>query len=392
MNDDDTLDTSIDEPSTSANPNDVLDTVRSSKENDNSKEDNVHVSAKVVEKGNTLIDLSGHESRTNIDQSNVSKTVPLQNDVLPQMSSTSDDTEIPQGFRKLLPHVNEDLLANPVIIKPNEEPKVVTQKTLGMYIEESRTAAKVVGSAQNKSPEKCDKTSGDIRCDISSRTDKYRIQTRPGDILNERTNLTNSSKMQLKSTNLNNAASIATLPIESASCSLNFQQSPSSSVAHSIPVCTSEESVPNRKSNEKEGTSSSEEIRLNLSNLEGSKSLKFAIPGSSQSVTLNFSADALLEMRNSVQNRLLENSSASMITSTSRRKKSSNTAESQESSEVYKCQICSKTFKSRKFLEKHARFHVETNNTCCKICGKLFYKVSLVKHILSTRSTHSNGR
>ena len=104
------------------------------------------------------------------------------------------------------------------------------------------------------------------------------------------------------------------------------------------------------------------EVKIYLeSNGEG-QSLKLSLPGSNGDVTLNFSADAVAEMRNSVSG------NPSSIEGNSSKSNDSVSAKS-----VYPCQLCSKSFPNKTLLDRHQAYHVATNPSC-ELCGKLFYK------------------
>ncbi|TRY69954.1 hypothetical protein TCAL_02885 [Tigriopus californicus] len=130
------------------------------------------------------------------------------------------------------------------------------------------------------------------------------------------------------------------------------------------------------------------EIEVNLEKVREGQSFKFAIPGSSKSVTLNFSADALKEMRNSMTGEDHEDAnngsiqdpklSSSVGKTTSprhlrSRKRKKKTSPSLVCKSLFACQLCGKAFPNKKLFDRHASFHVEINSSC-KVCGKLFPK------------------
>merc|ERR1712241_1120824 len=124
--------------------------------------------------------------------------------------------------------------------------------------------------------------------------------------------------------------------------------------------------------------------------------MKFSIPGKSQAITVNFSVEALQEMKNAALNggggsRAASDNQYSEITSSERTRE----AETSQSNKIskkknnkrnlrqklrsnlksplknakeeehfakplnYLCPICNKTFPSESQLEKHQKFHVE---------------------------------
>ena len=95
---------------------------------------------------------------------------------------------------------------------------------------------------------------------------------------------------------------------------------------------------------------------------EESKSITLTVPGSSKSLTLNFSADALNKMRLSLKTRQQQKNTVKKKT-------------------AYTCQLCSKCFPSKRMLSKHEKYHVDKNSSC-KQCGQVFnQKWKLEQHV-----------
>ena len=111
--------------------------------------------------------------------------------------------------------------------------------------------------------------------------------------------------------------------------------------------------------------SQTKEVKVYLESLAEGQSLKLALEGDgAKAVTLNFSADAVEEMRNSVV-----------------RPKGKNKSK-------YPCQFCSKAFPSKVTLDRHQAFHVSTNPSC-RLCGKIFKRWALEQHMAVD---HQRGR
>ena len=146
-----------------------------------------------------------------------------------------------------------------------------------------------------------------------------------------------------------------------------------------------------------------EEISVRLDNVvsEG-KSFKFAIPGSSKFVSLNFSADALLEMRNSVkkssedvtpteeeevvvtssttstevqdgQGAVEEGKDGGRRIDSSRCRRKRRAAAAQRKSR-FSCPQCSKSYPSQSLLDRHAALHAMASNVSCGDCGRVFLR------------------
>ncbi len=154
------------------------------------------------------------------------------------------------------------------------------------------------------------------------------------------------------------------------------------------------------------------EISVNLETVKEGKSFKFAIPGSSKYVSLNFSADALLEMRNSVKKSGRESEvttptaerdevtsstteevdglreqdgegsrgegeeasgSAAKGRRPSRNRRHRKVATRAVAKSKFRCTHCSKVYPSKALLDKHLAFHV-TANVACAECGKVFLR------------------
>lgn len=133
----------------------------------------------------------------------------------------------------------------------------------------------------------------------------------------------------------------------------------------------------------------SKEVQVYLETESEGQSLKLALPGGSESVTLNFSADAIKEMRESVTKQpgeSNENASQDKVSAGEtipkpkafRNNKKKGVSRKQS---LYSCHFCSKSFSTKTLLDRHLSFHVEIN-TSCKICGKIFTKKwSLDEHL-----------
>jgi hypothetical protein len=107
------------------------------------------------------------------------------------------------------------------------------------------------------------------------------------------------------------------------------------------------------------------EFKIPLSHKESKegKSITLTLPGSSKSVTVNFSADALNKMRRSVMQK--QDQDQDMV-----KKKSQ-----------FSCQLCSKSFLSQRLLAKHEKYHVD-KTTSCRQCGQVFtQKWKLEQHL-----------
>lgn len=131
------------------------------------------------------------------------------------------------------------------------------------------------------------------------------------------------------------------------------------------------------------------EIEVNLQSAEDSgKSFKFAIPGSSKSVTLNFSADALKEMQNSMSKKTdQENNSQQEVSSSTevatrkdlpserikKRLRKRKSLPSKPKKTHFKCHKCSKGFMTKSLLDRHYTFHFDTVSAC-KECDQVFGK------------------
>ena len=133
-----------------------------------------------------------------------------------------------------------------------------------------------------------------------------------------------------------------------------------------------------------------DEITLDLENVKDGQTLKFAIPGSSTAISVNFSVDALKEMKDSVTAAkcLDEEDAAETEVSSSTREEGDNgrgeppkdkrrkrpPPRKQSRQSRLQCQYCNKGFSSQRLLDRHLPFHVETVNSTCSVCGKLFLK------------------
>ena len=163
-----------------------------------------------------------------------------------------------------------------------------------------------------------------------------------------------------------------------------------------VPIGNSNEEVssnPKEANQEKNGEnqaspakSNSKEVQVYLETASEGQSLKLALPGGSESVTLNFSADAIKEMRESVTKQPGENNEKDKVSTGEtipkpkafRNNKKKGVSKKQS---LYSCQFCSKSFSTKTLLDRHLSFHVEIN-TSCKICGKIFTKKwSLDEHL-----------
>ena len=133
-----------------------------------------------------------------------------------------------------------------------------------------------------------------------------------------------------------------------------------------------------------------DEITLDLENVKDGQTLKFAIPGSSTAISVNFSVDALKEMKDSVTakcqdaetevssstseaGRATEESGARGESPKDRRRRRPAPRKQLKPSRL-QCQYCNKGFSSQRLLDRHLPFHVETVNSTCSVCGKLFLK------------------
>ena len=135
----------------------------------------------------------------------------------------------------------------------------------------------------------------------------------------------------------------------------------------------------------------SSEIQVDLAAVNEGKSFKFAIPGCQKSVTLNFSADALLEMKNTVSKTGKNDGnstekqgevSSSTEASSSEPERVSTAAKlrrrckrkiSEPKKASFMCKMCKQSFSTKQLLDRHLPYHVETNTNCGE-CGKLFLK------------------
>lgn len=150
------------------------------------------------------------------------------------------------------------------------------------------------------------------------------------------------------------------------------------------------------------------EIEVNLDKVREGQSFKFAIPGSSKSVTLNFSADALKEMRNSmtgedhedvsnsIQDPKLSSSVGKATPSSrnlrSRKRKKKKSSPNLVCKSLFACQFCGKAFPNKKLFDRHASFHVEINSSC-KVCGKLFpHRWNLEEHMAIEHGMGKKGK
>ena len=127
-------------------------------------------------------------------------------------------------------------------------------------------------------------------------------------------------------------------------------------------------------------------IPLNASEAKEGKSITFNLPGSSKSLTLNFSADALNKMRQSFISKQSGPSTSSAadaavpedVTET---EVTSSTTQNVRKKSAFSCQLCSKFFPSKRMLTKHEKYHVD-KNTSCKQCMLVFnQKWKLEQHI-----------
>ena len=123
------------------------------------------------------------------------------------------------------------------------------------------------------------------------------------------------------------------------------------------------------------------EFKIPLSNdgdVQKDQSFTFNIPGSSKSVTLNFSAEALTKLRTAAMARqdpdaavtsgseVVQDQNVVSTTETSVKKQSSKKSH-------FNCGMCSKSFPSQRLLAKHQKYHL-VQNTSCKECGAVFAK------------------
>ena len=125
-------------------------------------------------------------------------------------------------------------------------------------------------------------------------------------------------------------------------------------------------------------------IPLNASEANEGKSITFNLPGSSKSLTLNFSADALNKMRQSFISKQSGPTSASgsdaAAEDVAETEVTSSTQNVRKKS-AFSCQLCSKFFPSKRMLTKHEKYHVD-KNTSCKQCNFVFnQKWKLEQHI-----------
>ena len=123
-------------------------------------------------------------------------------------------------------------------------------------------------------------------------------------------------------------------------------------------------------------------IPLNASEAKEGKSITFNLPGSSKSLTLNFSADALNKMRQSFISKQSgpTSSNAAAAEDETETEVTSSTQNVRKKS-VFSCQLCSKFFPSKRMLTKHEKYHVE-KTTSCKQCNFVFnQKWKLEQHI-----------
>jgi hypothetical protein len=123
-------------------------------------------------------------------------------------------------------------------------------------------------------------------------------------------------------------------------------------------------------------------IKVDLESVKKGQTLKFAIPGSSKSISLNLSVDTLREMADSVtrlQQHQTEPAEVAEVSSSTRdqdeeeeedpkppkghlrmkRIGKKGKSSSLTSKNSFPCQQCSKSFGSRRQLERHLAFHVE---------------------------------
>ena len=126
-------------------------------------------------------------------------------------------------------------------------------------------------------------------------------------------------------------------------------------------------------------------IPLNASEAKEGKSITFNLPGSSKSLTLNFSADALNKMRQSFiskQSGPSTSSSADAPEDVTETEVTSSTTQNVRKKSAFSCQLCSKFFPSKRMLTKHEKYHVE-KTTSCKQCNFVFnQKWKLEQHIV----------
>lgn len=169
----------------------------------------------------------------------------------------------------------------------------------------------------------------------------------------------------------------------------------------------------------------SSEIVMNLDKVCEGQKMKFSIPGISQAVTVNFSVEALQEMKNAAlnQNSPDQNNQYSEISSSEKSlmAETSKEAECSQSSKLFKkknnkrnlrqklksnmkcpkkmdnkdddnfmkplnflCPICNKTFTSILQLKKHQKFHVQKGFSC-NLCHEIFEKKWIYDQHLSEK-------
>ena len=150
-----------------------------------------------------------------------------------------------------------------------------------------------------------------------------------------------------------------------------------------------------------------DEITLDLENVKDGQTLKFAIPGSSTAISVNFSVDALKEMKDSVTSAKCQETETETEVSSStheagaederecpkrklRRRAQRNQLKrsSRATAAKFECQHCSKGFSSQRLLDRHLPFHFEINSTC-PVCGKLFLKKWLLEEHMAV--DHDSG-
>ena len=147
------------------------------------------------------------------------------------------------------------------------------------------------------------------------------------------------------------------------------------------------------------------------------QTLKFAVPGSSNMICLNFSVDAIKEMEDSVKTRRqqqqlqqqIQNKEVGTRQHEPEEQPSSTTVDSGPAAgnpsrpsrrrglrsggrrrkivpgvvglrkkSAYSCQQCGKSYANQRLLDRHVSFHVEVNSSCAK-CGKVFRKKWLLE-------------
>ncbi len=189
---------------------------------------------------------------------------------------------------------------------------------------------------------------------------------------------------------------------EAATYTMNVSKNSSASEVEYDEDLVIDESGPQQQASTDRGKKAaaakeSTEISVNLETVKGGQSFKFAIPGSSKYVALNFSADALLEMKNSVKktgdsNRRPEDSCDNEVSSstegevaqaqapppvttkpTSSRLWKKKRAKDANSKGIHACSQCAKVYPTKILLDKHLAFHL-TANVSCRECGKVFLR------------------